>query len=83
MALETHEHYLASQMEQAIGRVLTYGCVYLDGVRYYLHELTKEAEAAESEEIKPLDLTSRSEVDAIGNQPVDLARYQQLLKFSW
>jgi len=70
-------------MELAIARAISYGCVHLDGVLYCLHELAKEALPSEPVEIKPLDLTSRPDLDAIGKQPVDLARYEQLLKLNW
>jgi transposase len=75
-----HERYPVSQMQQAIERALSYGCVHLDGVLYCLHEIAGESEPVE---IAPLDLSDRPELDAVGNQPVDLSRYEQLLKFSW
>ncbi|GER89848.1 hypothetical protein KDW_40100 [Dictyobacter vulcani] len=81
--LMLHERFPAIQMEQAIERAISYGCVHLDGVLYCLHELAKEALPSEPEEPKPLDLTSRPDLDAIGNQPVDLSRYEKLLKLRW
>jgi len=81
--LMLHESYPTELMEQAIERALAYGCVHLDGVRYCLHELTKESASVEQAEVVPLDLTSRPDLAAIGSQPVDLARYEKLLKLSW
>jgi hypothetical protein len=81
--LMLHERYPTEQMEQAIERALSYGCTHLDGVLYCLHELTGETEPASPADMKPLDLSDRPDLDAVGNQPVDLARYEQLLKLSW
>jgi hypothetical protein len=81
--LMLHEHHPAAHMEQAIERALAYGCVHLDGVLYCLHELAKESAPTEPAATAPLDLTSRPDLDAVGNQPVDLARYEKLLKLSW
>ncbi len=65
-------------MKEAIEQALSYGCVHLDGVLHCLHQLT-EQEAR----MAPLDLSDRPQLDAIGNQPVDLSRYELLLKQSW
>jgi transposase len=78
--LMLHERYPVPMMEQAIERALSYGCVHLDGVLYCLHELAGEGGDADT---TPLDLSDRPDLDAIGNQPVDLSRYEQLLKKSW
>jgi hypothetical protein len=43
-----------------------------------LHQLTEqEAQTA------PLDLSDRPDLSAVGNQPVDVSRYERLLKQSW
>jgi len=81
--LMLHEHYPATHIEQAIERSIAYGCVHLDGVLYCLHELAKESTPTEPTKTMPLDLSSRPDLDAVGNQPVDLARYEKLLKLSW
>ncbi|WP_443092400.1 Mu transposase domain-containing protein, partial [Dictyobacter arantiisoli] len=78
--LMLHEHFSASQMEQAIDRALTYGCVHLDGVLYCLHEMANEGEPGDR---RPLDLSDRPDLAAVGQQPVDLSRYEQLLKLPW
>jgi transposase len=76
--LQLHEQYSATQMQEAIEFALSYGCVHLDGVLHCLHQVTEqEAQTA------PLDLSDRPQLDAVGNQPVDLSRYERLLKQSW
>lgn len=76
--LQLHEQYSPTQMQEAIEQALSYGCVHLDGVLHCLHQVTEqEAQAA------PLDLSDRPQLDRIGNQPVDLSRYERLLKQSW
>ena len=46
--LMLHERFPAAQMEQAIVRAISYGCVHLDGVLYCLHELAKPTTCAMS-----------------------------------
>jgi len=81
--LQLHQHYEASLVEHAIEQALSYGCAHLDGVQYCLHQLISSADSPEQVAAMRLDLTDRPELDAIGNQPVDLSRYEQLLKLSW
>ncbi len=76
--LQLHEDYPDTLMQEAIEQALSYGCVHLDGVLHCLHQLTVQEAPTE-----PLDLSDRPQLDAIGNQPVDLSRYEQLLKLSW
>jgi hypothetical protein len=78
--LMLHEHYPADSLEQAIERALSYGSVHLDGVLYCLHELAEERTPTQA---VPLDLSDRPDLDAVGTQPVDLTRYEHLLKQSW
>ncbi|MHB8597322.1 MAG: Mu transposase domain-containing protein [Ktedonobacteraceae bacterium] len=76
--LQLHQDYPVVLIQQAIEQALTYGCVHLDGVLHCLHQLvTPETPPT------PLDLSDQPHLDAIGNQPVDLSRYEQLLKQSW
>jgi len=81
--LQLHQHYEAPLVEQAIEQALSYGCAHLDGVQYCLHQLISSADPPEQVAAASLDLTDRPDLDAIGNQPVDLSRYEQLLKLSW
>jgi hypothetical protein len=76
--LQLHEQYSPIQMQAAIEQARSYGCVHLDGVLHCLRQVT-EQEA----QVAPLDLSDRPHLDAIGNQPVDLSRYERLLKQSW
>lgn len=76
--LQLHKDYPAPVLEQAIEQALSYGCVHLDGVLHCLRQLTDL-----KEEPKRLDLSDRPDLENIGNQPVDLSRYEKLLKYSW
>ena len=76
--LQLHQDYSAALMQEAVEQALSFGCVHLDGVLHCLHQLTvSETSSA------PLDLSDRPDLDAFGKQPVDLSRYEQLLKQSW
>ncbi len=76
--LQLHEHYPAQLVQEAITQALTYGCVHLDGVLHCLHQLSEQEVTMSS-----LDLSDRPQLEAVGNQPVDLSRYDRLLKQSW
>ncbi len=81
--LELHQYHAPSLIERAIEQALAYGCVHFDGVLYCLHQLSDVADREKSRDCRPLDLSHRPDLDAIGNQPIDLSRYEQLLKLSW
>jgi transposase len=76
--LHLHQDYDAALIQTAIEQALVYGCVHLDGVLHCLHHLTTEHDPA-----TPLDLSDRPHLADVGNQPIDLARYERLLKLSW
>jgi hypothetical protein len=76
--LQLHKEYSTDLIEQAIEQALSYGCVHLDGVIHCLHQLTEPKAAPKSP-----DLSDRPHLQNIGNQPVDLSRYEKLLKYSW
>lgn len=76
--LHLHKDYPADLIEQAIEQALAYGCVHLDGVLHCLRQLTDGKEPSKS-----LDLSDRPDLQQVGNQPVDLSRYERLLKYSW
>src|SRR6266704_2096620 len=76
--LHLHKDYPAELLEQAIEQALSYGCVHLDGVLHCLRQLTDVKEPTTS-----LDLSDRPDLDKVGNQPVDLSRYERLLKYTW
>ncbi len=76
--LQLHKDYPADVIEQAIDQALSYGCVHLDGVLHCLHQLIEPEEPNTR-----LDLSDRPDLQNIGNQPVDISRYEKLLKYSW
>ena len=73
-----HQDYPSQLVEQAIEQALALGCVHLDGVEHCLHQLTEPVHQG-----APLDLSGRPDLDTIGTQPIDLSRYDRLLKQSW
>jgi len=76
--LQLHKEYSADLLEQAIAQALSYGCAHLDGVLHCLHQLLEPKEPPKSP-----DLSDRPDLQNIGNQPVDVSRYEKLLKYSW
>lgn len=80
--LQLHQQYPADLVEQAVEQALSFGCVHLDGVLYCLHQISNSSSQA-SNPPPNLDLSDRPDLDAIGQQPIDLSRYDQLLKQSW
>jgi transposase len=79
--LQLHQTYTQEQMGQAIEQALAFGCGHLDGVLYCLGHIESGPTVLASPQ--NLDLSHRPDLDAIGNQPVDLSRYDRLLKQSW
>jgi Mu transposase, C-terminal domain len=76
--LQLHQDYPGNLIEQAVEQALQFGCVHWDGVLHCLHQLTEPQEPTAS-----LDLSDRPDLQHIGTQPVDLSRYERLLKHSW
>jgi transposase len=76
--LHLHKDYPSELIEQAIEQALALRCVHLDGVLHCLRQLTDVKEPTAS-----LDLSDRPDLDKVGNQPVDLSRYERLLKYTW
>jgi len=81
--LRLHQHYPALLVEQAIEQALIYGCVHLDGVLSCLRGLSETTDPLPPDQVESMALSLRPDLAAIGNQPVDLSRYEQLLKLSW
>ena len=81
--LQLHQTYPVAQMEQAIEQALNLGCCHLDGVRYCLSQITGTPLPKPGMPLQNLDLSHRPDLDAVGKQPIDLTRYEQLLKQSW
>jgi hypothetical protein len=73
--LRLHQRYPAPLIEQAVEQALRYGCAHFDGVSHCLHQLQ------EPEHSFPLlDLSDRPHLVAVGNHPVDLHCYEQLVE---
>jgi transposase len=81
--LQLHQQYPAQLVEQAIEQALSYGCVHLDGVSSCLHQLRSEAAGSGSAQDGNLKPSSHLDLEAASSYPVDLSRYEQLLKLSW
>jgi hypothetical protein len=75
--LRLHENYPAPLVQQAIEQALAYGCPHLDGMLHCLHQLTASIEPPTS-----LELAKHPRLQAVGNQPIDLRQYEQLLRSS-
>ncbi len=73
--LRLHQQYPARQIEQAVEQAITYGCTHFDGVKHCLEHLGEEADRAPL-----LDLTDKPHLALVGNQPLDLGRYDQLIE---
>ena len=72
--LKLHLDYPADQVEQAIQTALALGAVHLDGVALCLRQLV-----APEPPPAVLDLSRQPQLQAIGQQPVDLRQYDLLL----
>jgi len=72
--LKLRQDYPAECIEQAVTQALQLGCIHADGVRLCLHQLMNPAVSSPT-----LDLSRQPQLLAIGNQPLDLQRYEQLL----
>ncbi len=79
--LELHQEFPEQLVEQAIEQALSYGCAHFDGVSSCLHQLREEAQQERSAEQG--DRSSPSSPPEALSYPIDLSRYEQLLKLSW
>ncbi|HEY6543083.1 MAG TPA: IS21 family transposase [Ktedonobacteraceae bacterium] len=73
--LKLHQTYAAHLVEQAVEQALSYGCTHFDGVQHcldHLHEPTALAPL--------LDLSDKPHLATVGNQPLDLHSYDQLVE---
>lgn len=75
--LRLHEEYPAAQIAQAVEQALAFGCPHLDGVLHCLHQLPSGLQASTSRALESLP-----HLQAVGNQPIDLHQYEQLLSSS-
>jgi hypothetical protein len=72
--LQLHRHYPADLVEQAVSQALTYQCAHADGVELCLRQLLHPEPAPLS-----LDLSHQPHLQQVGQQPLSLSRYNQLL----
>jgi len=70
-----HQQHPARHIEQAVEQALTFGCVHFDGVKHCLEYLQRPSTA-----LPLLDLADKPHLATLGNQPLDLARYDQLVE---
>lgn len=72
--LQLHQHYPADLIEQAVSQALAYPCPNADGVELCLRQLLQP-------ELLPasLDVSHNPKLHGIGEQPLALNRYNQLL----
>jgi hypothetical protein len=73
--LKLHHQHPAKAMEQAIRAAIKHGVPSLDSIRLLLRR-----ERTPDTPTRPLDLTSHPQLQGIGEQPVVLEQYDQLLK---
>ncbi len=76
--LKLHQEYPAPVVQEAIEQALAYGCVHLDGVLHCLHQVI-----APEAPTPPEDTALAAHLPDVGNQPIDLSRYELLLKERW
>ncbi len=73
--LQLHQHYPAELIEQAVSQALAYHCPHADGVELCLRQLLQPEAAPIS-----LDVSHNPKLQGVGQQPVSLKSYNQLLK---
>jgi len=72
--LQLHQEHPDALVERAVTQALAEGVPHYEGVRFCLNRLLDP-----TPEVTPLDLSARSELAAVGSQPLTLGRYDQLL----
>lgn len=72
--LELHKDHPADLIAQAIETALALGAVHLDGVQLCLRQLTAGQELPLA-----LDLSGHTRLASLGEQPVNLQKYDALL----
>lgn len=76
--LKLHRDHPAELVEEAVSLALGYGCAHFDGVKLCLNQLLNP-----HDRVSPLNLESYPQLIGMGEQPVDLGCYEQLLNPSW
>lgn len=72
--LQLHQRYPAEQIAQAVEQALRYNCPHADGVELCLRQLDHPEPT-----LAPLDLSEHPNLNGVGQQPANLARYDRLL----
>ena len=72
--LQLHQHYPAQMIEQAVSQALAYHCPHADGVELCLRQLLQPDQPLPS-----LDVSHHPELQGVGEQPISLNAYNQLL----
>ena len=72
--LRLHQHYPAELIEQAVSQALVYHCPHADGVELCLRHLLQPDQPLPS-----LDVSHHPKLQGVGEQPVSLTAYNQLL----
>lgn len=75
--LELHQRYPAKVVEMGVKQALAYGCVHVDGVLQCIYQLV----GREEEPGKKGSVQVKEEEQ--GGQPINLARYEELMKSRW
>jgi transposase len=73
--LRLHDEYTIETLVEAISQALEYGCGQLDCVQLCLRQITTPETS-----FSALDLTAHPELSGVGEQPIDLSRYDRLLE---
>lgn len=73
--LKLHQEYPPALIEQAVQQSLTYNCAHADGVMLCLRQLLNPEPS-----LPGLDLSEHPQLMSVGQQPIDLARYDTLLE---
>jgi len=73
--LALHREHPAPQVERAVREALALGAAHLDGVRLCLRQQNRPQSTP-----APLDLAAHPRLEGVGEQPLDLSRYDQLLQ---
>jgi transposase len=73
--LKLHQDYPAEVVEQAVRQAMQFGCIHAEGVKLCLHQILNPIVPT-----PPLSITGKTSVFQMDYQPLDLRRYEQLLK---
>jgi hypothetical protein len=72
--LQLHQHYPPELIEQAVSQALACHCPHADGVELCLRQLMQPQPT-----LLKLDLSQQPHLQGLGQQPLALSRYNQLL----